>query len=127
MTASLAVRNYKNHRMGTNNPSRLPAAFALVAKLAASMALAFVLLSAISTADDDVQQEALAQPQLNVFRICKPVLPAVLSADLVIASFSLFEPITRYLYKVHEPDVWAPLSESLRPLLGRSPPRIFPF
>jgi predicted RNA methylase len=115
-----------NHRSGTKNPARLLAAFALLAKLAACTALVFVLLSAISTADDDVQQEAIAQPQLHVLRVSKPILPTVVSAALVVASSYRFEAIHRFSHKIHEPELLAPLSESLCPPLGRSPPRIFP-
>jgi hypothetical protein len=114
-----------NHRLHMKNPARLLAAFALLAKLAACIALVFVLLSAISTADDDVQQEAVAQPQLHVLRVCKPILPTVVSAVLVLASSYRFEAIHRWSHKVHEPELLAPVSESFRPRLGRSPPLVF--
>lgn len=112
--------------MGAKNPSRLAALFASLAKLAACVALVFVFLSAISTADDDVQQEALAQPQLHLLRVCKPVLPAVVLAALVMASNYRFEANNRCLHKVHEPELLIPRAESLRPPLARSPPLILP-
>jgi hypothetical protein len=111
--------------VSAKNPFRLVSAFALLAKLAVGVALVFVFLSAISTADDDVQQEALAQPQLHVFRVCRPVPPPVVSAALVVASSYRFEAINRCLHKVHEPELLVPFAESLCPLPGRSPPRIF--
>lgn len=114
-----------NHRWHMKNPTSLLAAFALLAKVAACIALVFVILSAISTADDDVQQEAVAQPQLHVLRVCKTILPTIASAALVVAASYRFEAIRRYSHKTHEPELLAPHSESLRPRLGRSPPLLF--
>ena len=112
--------------MGTKNPFRLLVAFALLAKLAAGIVLVFVFLSAISTADDGAQQEAIAQSRLHVFRVCKPVPPASVSGMLVIASSYRSEVITRCVYNVHEQEFLTPLAKSLRRLPGRSPPRIYP-
>jgi hypothetical protein len=111
--------------VGAKNPFRSLSAFPLLAKQAAVVALVFVFLSAISTADDDVQQEALAQPQLHIFRVCRPVPPAVVSAALVAASSYRFEAISRCIRKVHELELLVPLAESLCPLPGRSPPLTF--
>lgn len=96
----------------------------MLARVAAVVALGFVFLSAVSTADDDVQQEALAQPKLHVLRVCKTVRTTVAPAALVVASSYRFEAINRCLHKVHEPELLTPLAHSLRPLLGRAPPRI---
>jgi len=112
--------------MGTKNPFRLLLAFALLAKLAAGILLFFVFLSAISTADDQVQQDAVAQSRLHVFRACKPVPPTFVSGAQVIASSFRYDVITRCVYNVHEQQLLTPLAESLRRLPGRSPPRIYP-
>lgn len=108
--------------MVAKNPSRLLSSFALLAKLVAVVALVFVFLSTVSTADDGVQQEALARSQQRACRVCKSAPLPVVSPALVIAGSYRFEAINRRLQKVHEPELLAPLAGSLRPWLGRSPP-----
>jgi len=104
---------------------RLVTAFAVLAKLAASLAVLFVFLSAVSTSDDAVQQEALAQPQVHLMRICKLLPPGVVSTALVPAISFRLEPNTGSVSKIDQPEFPAPLAESIRPLCGRSPPRAF--
>jgi len=103
---------------------RLVTAFAVLAKLAALLAVLFVFLSAVSTSDDAVQQEALAQPQVHLMRTCKLLPPAVISTALVPVTNSRFEPNTGCLSKIDEPEFPAPLAESVRTRFGRSPPRV---
>lgn len=102
-------------------------AFALFARALVLIAIGFLFYSAISPADDDVQQEAVTRaPRLHVVRIGKTALPDVNSAALVSKSNAAFEPNTDCRYTIPKPQLIALLAHAIRPPFDRSPPAAFP-
>jgi hypothetical protein len=111
--------------MRANNPSRPIGALAVLAKLIAAIAICFLLLSAVSTVDDNVQQEALTgSPRLHILQICK-AMPSDVNPAALVSTKDSDQPNLRCFQQVRKPQMTAPAEPSIRLMADRSPPLVF--
>src|SRR5215472_1186195 len=99
-------------------------ALAMLARLIATIAFCFVLWSAVSTADDDVQQYALTGSRLHALRICKAMPPDLGSTPLLPTADTYLQPNRRCFHKVTSEQIPVVLERPSRRTSYRSPPSL---
>ena len=109
--------------MHTSRPFQPVHDLAMLARLMAVIAFCFLLCSAVSTADDDVQQCALTGSRLHALRIFK-VNPSDLgsAAALVSIADTCIQRNRARFHKVASERILVLLEPSLRRTGDRSPP-----